>query len=629
MSSVQQALNIKFNSIAAWTDSTVVLGWISGHPSKWQTFIANRVTQVQSNLPSCIWKHVPGVQNPADCASRGVTPEELRTHPLWWNGPDWLQSVSCFDPNPTLPPLSTEEEQVLHAEEQRVIPVLSTSIDDNFMITRFSSLRTLLRVTARIRRLVHMQAGPITPEELNTSLVIWVKYTLNCQFAAELNSLQHSKELHNSSKLLQLRPFLDKDGVIRVGGRLRHAQISSDARNPIIMPKLSHLTRLLITRIHLENFHAGPQLTLAVLYRRFWILGARDTVRYHLKKCVRCTRQSATTQKQLMGDLPSSRVNPGRPFLTCGVDYAGPFELKAMAGRCKTTYKAYLAVFVCFSTRAMHLEVASSLSSDAFLADLRRFISRRGKPSHIYSDCGTNFVGANRELKEMISHLQSQQHNSAIADKLSGEGVTWHFNPPGAPHFGGLWEAGVKSVKYHLHRVLDKSKLTYEEISTTIIQIEACLNSRPLTPLSTDPSDLSVLTPGHFLIGGPLTAHPEPDLSSIPEGRLDRSQLVQRLQQQFWGRWSSEFLTRMQQRPKWMKQRSQIQLHDMVLIKNELQPPQMWKLGRVIGLSPGSDGIVRVVTLRTSDGELKRPIVKLCLLPVNNQDTNMQSKSEV
>jgi hypothetical protein len=137
----------------------------------------------------------------------------------------------------------------------------------------------------------------------------------------------------------------------------------------------------------------------------------------------------------------------------------------------------------------------------------------------------------------MISHLQSQQHNSiAIADKLSGEGVTWHFNPPGAPHFGGLWEAGVKSVKYHLHRVLDKSKLTYEELSTTIIQIEASLNSRPLTPLSTDPSDLSVLTPGHFLIGGPLTAHPEPDLSSIPEGRLDRWQLVQRLQQQFWGR---------------------------------------------------------------------------------------------
>jgi hypothetical protein len=194
---------------------------------------------------------------------------------------------------------------------------------------------------------------------------------------------------------------------------------------------------------------------------RFWVLGARDAVRFRLKKCVKCPT------------CPSSTVNPGRPILTCGVDYAGFFELKAMAGRCKIMHKAYLAVFSCLTTRTLHLEVASSLYTDVSLAALRRFTCRRGKPAHIYSDCGTNFVSANRELKEMISHMQSQQHNAALADKLSGEGVTWHFNPPGAPHFGGLWEAGLKSVKYHLHRVLDKSKLTYEELSTTIIQIEA------------------------------------------------------------------------------------------------------------------------------------------------------------
>jgi hypothetical protein len=215
-----------------------------------------------------VWKHVPGVKNPADCSSRGITTEELRNHPLWWNGPAWLRSVSAFDKDITVPSLSADEQELLQSEQKCVVTVLSTSTQDSSMLTRFSSLRTLLRVTARIKRLATKQKGPITPVEVNNALITCVKNIQQQYFPAELHTLQQQKLLLTSSKLLQLCPFLDKDGVIRVGGRLRHAKISSDARNPIPIPKSSHLTSLLIMSTHLENFHSSPQLTLAVLYRQ-------------------------------------------------------------------------------------------------------------------------------------------------------------------------------------------------------------------------------------------------------------------------------------------------------------------------------------------------------------------------
>lgn len=183
---------------------------------------------------------------------------------------------------------------------------------------------------------------------------------------------------------------------------------------------------------------------------------------------------------------------------------------------------------------------------------------------------------------------------------------------------GGIWEAGVKSVKFHLYRVMGTTRLTFEEMTTTMCQIEACLNSRPLTAISSDPSDLTALTPGHFLIGNSLTALAEPNLMDVPDNRVTRWQLVQRITQQFWNRWSGEFVARLQQRPKWHKANKNIEINALVLIKDERLPPLKWKLGRVTHLHPGPDGLVRVVTLKTADGEIQRPVVKVCLLPIDD-----------
>lgn len=239
------------------------------------------------------------------------------------------------------------------------------------------------------------------------------------------------------------------------------------------------------------------------------------------------------------------------------------------------------------------------------MAAFRRFIARRGRCTDIYSDCGTNFVGADKYLKQIFT------------DIASTEAINWHFNPPSAPHFGGLWEAGIKSVKTHLIRVVGNQILTYEELHTVLIQIEAVLNSRPLSPISADPNDLSPLTPGHFLTLEPLTAIPDPDITQININRLTRWQLLQKLHRDFWNRWHQEYLHTLQQRSKWHTTKFSVAIGTMVLIKNELSPPLNWPLGRITELHPGADGIVRVATVRTTKGIFKRPLVKLCPLPTN------------
>ncbi|RLU19839.1 hypothetical protein DMN91_008398 [Ooceraea biroi] len=219
-----------------------------------------------------------------------------------------------------------------------------------------------------------------------------------------------------------------------------------------------------------------------------------------------------------MGQLPATRVTPHRPFLNIGDDYAGPITLKTFRGRGAKTYKGYFIVFVCFSSSAIHLEIATDYSTDGSIAAHKRFTSRRCICSTITSDQGTNFVGANAELRRLFRAATREW--SEIANILANDGVEWKFNPPSTLHFGEKWEAGVKSVKGHLRRIIGDTVLTYEELSTFLTQVEAILNSRPLVALSDDPADLSALTPGHFLVGSALTTIPEPSMQDIPLNRF-------------------------------------------------------------------------------------------------------------
>jgi hypothetical protein len=410
-------------------------------------------------------------------------------------------------------------------------------------------------------------------------------------------------------------PFIDNSGMIRVGGRLSNSQYPHDKKYPIVLPK-GHVTRLILENTHRDQLHAGPTATLAAVREKFWPLDGRSEIRKVVHRCIPCFRTKPHDNNPIMGNLPSHRVKASRPFTNCGVDFGGPIFLKIGGIRSKKTTKAYICLFVCFSTKAIHLELVSDLTAANFLNGLKRFIARRGMVANIYSDNATNFVGAQRDLRDVFL---ADEFGNIVLRHLAEFNINWHFIPARSPHFGGLWEAGIKAVKGHIKRVIGQTSLTYEEMYTLLTGIEACLNSRPLCPLTEDPSDLNVLTPGHFLIGTAMTSPLEHQIVDVPQNRLTRWQHLEQMRQHFWNRWSKEYVGQLQERPKWQKGNSSaaIKEGDLVVLK-EVTPPLTWKLGRVTAVHPGADDIIRVATVKTDSGTTKRAVRNLCVLPIDD-----------
>ncbi|XP_058810131.1 uncharacterized protein LOC131675240 [Phymastichus coffea] len=301
-----------------------------------------------------------------------------------------------------------------------------------------------------------------------------------------------------------------------------------------------------------------------------------------------------------------------------GIDYAWPIQVRTSKGRGQKSYKGYVALFICFATKAVHLEVVSDLTSSAFITALRRFVSRQGIWRNLYSDNATTFRGTDADLKKMF-HAASVFY-STIAAALANDGTMWMFIPPNTPHYGGLWEAGVKSTKHLMKRDIGEHTLTFEELSTVMTEIEACLNSRPLCPLNTDPADLNVLTPAHFLIGDTLVVIPDEESPNVPENRLNRYQLMQRMRNQFWKQWSTDYLQHLQERGKWRNPNENFKVGQLVLIKDDRYPPSKWPLGRIIEVHPGPDNLVRVVTVKTVSNLLRRHIARMSPLSLEPPD---------
>ncbi|XP_029170129.1 uncharacterized protein LOC114939860 [Nylanderia fulva] len=483
---VRSALQLPSIECHCWTDSTITLAWLSQSPSRWKIFVANRVSIIQSLLPEVSWRHVPTQDNPADCASRGLAPHALANYNLWWSGPSWL----CQSPEswPTCE-LSIPAETALEHRSQP--PIHSLHVTPSWdLASRYSSWPRLLRITAYLYRFLYRLRSSksasssqaiLHPEEIQKAKHYWLRVMQSEMFSVEISTLQRQLPLQKTSSLSTLNPYLDADGFLRIRGRLRHACLSETTKNPLVL-RAHPLLVLIIQHHDLRTLHAGPQLTLASLRNEFWILRSRATVRAVLYQCVQCTCERAKKPVELMGDLPEARVNrAARAFIHTGVDYAGPITVRTAPGRGHKSQKAYIALFICLTTKAMHLELVSDYSSPTFIAAYQRFVSRRGLPQSMYSDNGTTFHGANRELSE--AHAKAIRDPS-FRNRLASDGTAWQFLPPAAPHFGGLWEAGVKSVKYHIKRCIGLHTLTFKEMTTFLCRIEACLNSRPIAPVS-------------------------------------------------------------------------------------------------------------------------------------------------
>jgi hypothetical protein len=339
------------------------------------------------------------------------------------------------------------------------------------VLAKYSDLNKLQRVMAWVLRFIHnanpknknkLSGSVLTVHEMRNSRITIVRLIQSINFFEELEQLRYNKPISRESKLLTLDPCLDENGLIRVGGRLKHANISNDIKQPIILPKNHHVTKLIIKNEHRLQLHAGAQATLAAIRRRYWILSGRTVIRQVIHHCLNCFKAKPTCANPKTANLPEHRVQPGRPFQTCGVDYAGPVLIRESRGRGKRALlKSYIVIFVCFTTKAIHIELVTELTTAEFLAALRRFVARRGLPQNIYSDNATNFVGANNELIELQNFFEHKQFKNQVMNQLVNMSIKWHFIPPRSPHMGGLWEINVKSVKQHLKKILGETKLTY------------------------------------------------------------------------------------------------------------------------------------------------------------------------
>ncbi|XP_011687096.1 PREDICTED: uncharacterized protein LOC105449538 [Wasmannia auropunctata] len=603
------ALDIIPNKIILWCDSTIVLHWLKTAPHLLQTYVANRVVSVRELTGSCDWRHVRSEHNPADALSRGQMPRDFLKNQTWSSGPPWLIENEIDWPNEIM--------RTIKVPELKKNTCLVAAHYDSTIFERFSSYSKLLRVIARCLRVRpdNSFAGPLCAEEINNAEKRILKVLQASHFSDEIKKLKNKAPI-NKSKIANLNPFIDDDGLMRVGGRLQMSSLSFTQKHPVLIPNRHYLSDCIIREIHEKHHHAGIQHTLYFLRQNFWLSDSRNQVRKIIRKCVRCFRFDASAVEYKMGNLPPARVREAMPFSHTGIDYCGPFYIKERKFRNRTRVKVYVCIFICMAVKAVHLEVVSDLSSEGFLAALRRFIARRGMPEHVYSDNGTNFVGANNQLKEIYALFNSEEHKDVINRFASEHRVVWHFIPPLAPHFGGAWESMVKLFKHHLKRVVGDSLFTFEEFNTFTTEVEGILNSRPITSISSDPNDILALSPAHCLIGKPITALPEGELTSVPVNRLSTWQHLAKVRQDFWKRWSLEYLNELQTRNKWNKDGPKLDVGTVVLVKEKNLPSNQWALGRIVRLHPGEDKIVRAATIKTAAGELNRAAKSLCPLPL-------------
>ena len=625
--STASILKISSEHWHAWTDSAIVLAWLDGRTRQLPVFVTNRICFIMQATKPSIWHHVPTASNPADCASRGIMPKELLHHPLWWEGPPWLSDDPV--PMPKQPPrkvlLEEHAVNVVHQHSSVAKDIGNISSSYTFTISVAAWCRRFCQRIKTGQPQPDCRTRRLTGTERIAAEQWLLKESQARNFPKERLALLNKKPLPKSSKLRALNPLLDQTLLLRVGGRLSNSALSKSQQQPIIADARDPLLIKLFNHLHVALCHCWPSLLLCSAGSRLHVVGARRLSRSVCSKCITCRRHNPQMQNKLMGELPAPRVTPTTPFSHTGMDYAGPFTIKKGHTRRPVKIEAFVCVFICMTFKAVHLEVVSDQTTAAFKAALQRFIARRNCPSHLYSDNGPNFTGAKNDLKQLYQFLKQQESDGEIQHYLTtNHNITWHNSPPRSPHFGGLWESAVKGMKKHLRRIIGSTLLTFEELTTITCQVEACMNSRPLLPMTSHNQDgLATLTASHFLLFKHPQSYPEdPRLPERPH-LLKKWNQCQAMVSHFWARWSREYLNNLQARTKWQTTKPNLQPGDIVIIRPDKQFFSChWPLGRIIEVFPGEDTLVRVVKVKTATGEYRRAVTRLSLL--FRPDENLQ-----
>ncbi|XP_062541725.1 uncharacterized protein LOC134209727 [Armigeres subalbatus] len=632
---VVESHSLPISRTILWTDSRTVLSWLQSDQHKFKQFVAFRIGEILDVTHMRDWRWVPTKQNIADVLTKWGHGPPLQNDSQWVHGPSILYQSSDQ--------WALEEQIEETLEETRGAMFCHAVID----AVNISSWTKLLRVTATVlrfasncrrkkdgrpiavsqrtehqRRLVKTgylaETKILQQEELQRAeTVLWRQAQFE-SFPEEMDILEKNlqrstgqpvEKIGKSSSLYKRSPALDEKGVMRVRGRLeRNEALPFDKRFPIILSGNHEITKKLILHFHNKFAHANRETVFNELRQKFWIPKARAAIKKATKECMWCKVNRCVPSVPMMAPLPVQRITShSRPFSAVGVDYLGPVEVTV--GRRKE--KRWIAVFTCMAVRAVHLEVVHTLTTQSCLMAFRRFACKRGVPEQIFSDNATCFRGAEAVITKKI--------NNECAEKVTSAATIWHFNPPGTPHMGGVWERMVRSVKEALRALEDGRKLTDEILSTTLAEAEDIINTRPLIYIPQESSDEEAITPNHFLRGMITSADMRVDDSvDQAEALKDVYKRSQYLANKMWERWSKEYLPSLNHRPKWFDDHKQLEVGDLVFIvdgKNR----KSWIRGRVQNVIQGADGRIRQADVRTANGKVhRRAVVNLAVFEIQS-----------
>ncbi|XP_078330327.1 uncharacterized protein LOC111129274 [Crassostrea virginica] len=570
---VKDHLQIDVNDIKFFSDSRVVLGYINNDKKRFYVYVANRVAHIRKFSDPSQWYYIRSEMNPADVSTRGISADDIQTS-IWLHGPEISNcfinsSLSLDDPYPLIEPNEDKEIRCKKTE------VKDETCLSNEFYSKFSNWNRLLGTVAALHRFIQVCRKCVMSDvDLHIrgeqTIVKDIQFKV---FSKELSCLQASKPLNKNSPLYKLNPYIDQDGILRVGGRLKKLDCDGAFKNPVILPAKHHVITLLVRKLHSDVKHQGRHLTEGhIRSSGYWILGGKSLISSVIHKCVICRKLRKGLNVQQMSNLPEERITPGQPpFSAVGVDMFGPWEIITRRTRGgSANSKRWAAIFTCLSTRAVHIEVVEEMTSSSFINALKRFIAIRGNVNIFRSDRGTNFVGAVKELNFNAINVE----DGPVGNFLLQHKVSWIFNPPHSSHMGGVWERMIGNTRRILDAMLleyGSRTLTHEVLVTFLAEAAAIINSRPLVSVSTDPENPFILSPSTLLtqkIG-------DSSCSYVASDQLDRKDLlrnqwkrVQHLASTFWKRWRMEYLSNIQSRRKWHTIERNVTPGDVVLVRD-------------------------------------------------------------
>ncbi|KAL0860470.1 hypothetical protein ABMA27_009851 [Loxostege sticticalis] len=588
--------------VVYWTDSRTVLHWINNDRVRYPPYVAHRLNEISELTEPEQWKWVPTRDNVADDATRIVNDVKCKDD-RWFIGPSFL-----YENEDSWPSLNVIDDCDIGRHDDIVLNVTNVewSVPD---AGRFSKHERLVRAMAYVLLFIDKclrRANEMSMTHIRKAEEWLVKRAQSETFGEDIERLRRGQNLKMSSRIRKLDPFIDEDGVLRARGRTRAAGVSAPDTTPVILDGSHPYARLLCNREHRRAHHSHNERVVNDIRQRYWILRLRPAVRAVAYKCAFCRMRKTKPVRPITGDLPRARLEAfTRPFSNCGLDYFGPMTVTV--GR--RHEKRWGALFTCLTTRAVHIEIVSSLSTDSAIMALRRMGARRGWPQVMYSDNATNFRGADKELREAVTEWEPSLRDYALTQRIE-----WLYISPGAPHQGGAWERMIRSVKSALRVTLNEKAPRDEVLHTLLVEVEHTMNARPLTHVPVSADDPEALTPNHFLVGG---SHGLPITGPCETATKKTWRVAQALADEYWRRWLKEYLPELiPRRGARDVNEAAIKPGDLVIVADHTLPRNVWPRGVVTQVHPGPDGGVRNVEVRTKGGVFRRPASRLAVLPM-------------